>query len=124
LIKKIIAGSMVCLQLIIFWADYITGPLAPFSHFYIVPILISAFFLSSSWAYTQAFMASIAEILVFQQLLDTFKLTPVALDFASNGVIFFTVAFLGRHLRELLDTLAQLASEDGLTKASSEQNFL
>lgn len=73
--------------------------------------------------YSQAFIASIAEILVFQQLLDTFNLTPVALDFVSNAVIFFTIAFLGRHLRDLLDTLAQLASEDGLTKVSSGQYF-
>lgn len=121
--KKRLAALMLCLQLLIFYADYLTGPLVPFSHFYIIPIVTAAFFLGSYWAYFIALLASTSELMVFKQLLVSFNLGPVILDFASNTVIFFTIAFLSRQLSVLLATLEQLASEDTLTKANCGRYF-
>jgi diguanylate cyclase (GGDEF)-like protein len=111
------------LEVLIFWADYVTGPLAPFEHLYIVPILIAAFFLNSKWAYFLTLIATVGGIPVFLKLLDEFDLTPVLLDFVSKGTIFFTIAFLGKRIRELLKNLHCLASEDSLTKANSRRHF-
>ncbi len=121
--KKRLAALMLCLELLIFYADYLTGPLAPFSHFYIIPIIIAAFFLGSRWTYFITFLASIAELMVFQQLLISFNSAPAILDFISNTFIFFTIAILSRELSELLATLDRLASEDTLTKANSGRYF-
>jgi len=121
--KHRLIAFILALEVSIFWADYVTGPLAPFEHLYIVPILIAAFFLNSQWAYFITLMATLGGIPIFLKLLDEFNLTPVLLDFISKGTIFFTIAFLAKRLRELLNKLHGLASVDSLTKANSRRHF-
>lgn len=121
--KKCLIALVLILELLIFWGDYVTGPLAPFTHLYLVPIILAAFFLNPGWAYFFSLMAAIAGIPIFYQLLDVFDLTAVSLNFFSETVIFFTVAFLSTQLRKLLDGFNKHASEDFLTKAYSRWYF-
>lgn len=121
--KKYLAAFALLLDLSLAWADYLTGPLAPFSQLYLIPIFISAFFVNGKWTYFIAFLAVLADIPVFMQLLQTFTLTPVIFDFSSKLITYFTFAYLTLLLKQVLLKLDELASEDSLTKAKSGRFF-
>ena len=121
--KKYIAAFALFLNLLLAWADYLTGPLAPFSQLYLIPIIISALFVSDKWTYFIAFLAVLADIPVFMQLLQTFTLTPVIFDFSSKLITYFAFAYLTLLLKKLLIALDELASEDPLTKSKSMRFF-
>lgn len=121
--RKYLICLVLGLELLIAWADYITGPLAPFAHFYLLPITLAAYFLSAYWTYFVALLATIAGIPVFIQHIGTIQMTPLELDLASKSIIYFFTASLVREVRLLMNTLEALASEDPLTKANSSRYF-
>ena len=112
-----------CLDVLIAWVDYITGPLAPITPFFLLPIILSAFFLNRFWAYFFALVSAIAVIPVVSQLLSSFSLMPIMLGFLSRLIVYLAFAFLGLKFRHLLNELEKLASQDTLTTASSGRFF-
>jgi len=121
--KKYLIALILSLELLIFWGDYVTGPLAPFTFLYLVPIILAAFCLNLQWACFFSLMAAIGGIPVFYQLLDMFEPATVSFNFFSEATIFFTVTFLSTQLKKLLDDFQLHASEDSLTKAHSRWYF-
>lgn len=116
-------GLVLCLELLIAWSDYITGPLAPFAHFYLIPITCSAYFLGKRWTFIITLLAIIASIPVFLQSLKTGQLMPLALELTSKTIIYLFFALLVSEMRKLMDTLEELASVDPLTRANSGRYF-
>ncbi|MCK9608260.1 MAG: GGDEF domain-containing protein [Methylomonas sp.] len=116
--SKTVLGLVFCLEFLIAWGDYITGPLAPFTAFFLLPIILSAFFLRNFWAYFFAVLSAIAVIPVISQLFGTFSLLPIMLGFLSRILVYLAFAFLGVKLRQLVNDLDRLASQDTLTAAS------
>ncbi len=121
--KNVLIIMLLCLELLIGWGDYITGPLNPLAHFYLLPVIIAGFFLKPGWAYFFAFLSAVAGMSALQQLLNEFRLAPVLLSFVSNMVIFFVTAFFSIHLKDAFTILENLANEDVLTKANSRRYF-
>lgn len=121
--KKLLYILLISLELLIFWGDYVTGPLAPFTHFYLVPIIAAGLFLDKRLAYIVTILATALGIPVFQQAVVDY--TPLLLWFNlfSDGSIFFTVLALTIHLKKLLNKLEAQANNDFLTNASSRRFF-
>lgn len=121
--SRTLLGLIFCLELLISWADYVTGPLAPFTPFFLLPIGMAAFFLRSFWAYFFALLSALAFIPVVSQLFETFTLQLVAFWFLSRLIVYWVFAWLGMKLRQLLNDLDRLASQDSLTVASRGRFF-
>jgi diguanylate cyclase (GGDEF)-like protein len=121
--KNVLIILLLCLELLIGWGDYITGPLNPFAHIYLLTIISAGFFLKPGWAYCFGFLSAFLGMPVFQQLFNEFRLAPVLLGFSSNLVIFLVTAFFSIHLKEAFIILENLANEDTLTQANSRRYF-
>lgn len=121
--RRYLISLALCLELLIAWGDYITGPLAPFAHFYLIPITCSAYFLGKRWTFIITLLAIIAGIPVFLQPLKSGQLMPLMLDLTSKTIIYLFFVLLVSEMRKLMDTLKELASEDPLTRANSGRYF-
>jgi diguanylate cyclase (GGDEF)-like protein len=121
--KNILFFLTICFELIIFWGDYVTGPLAPFTHFYLVPIIVAGLFLDKKLAYLVTALATISGVPVFQQPFLIYTPPLLWLNVFSDAAIFFTVLTLTFQLKNLLSRLEEQANTDFLTKASSRRFF-
>jgi len=121
--KLLLLSIIIALQTFIFWLDYITGPLASFTLFYLLPIGLAAVYLRPYWAYLVSLIASVQGIFIFLQLLPVVNLYLILLDFVSKAAIFFLITFLILQLRKLLDDFAEQASTDYLTGTNNRRYF-
>ncbi|MCQ8105092.1 diguanylate cyclase [Methylomonas sp. SURF-2] len=121
--SRILLGLVFCLECLIAWADYLTGPLMPFEFFFLLPIGLAAFFLRSFWAYFFAMLSALAVIPVLSQLFVTSFTPPIVMEFFSRMIVYLVFAWLGVKLRQLLNELDRLASQDSLTAAARGRFF-
>lgn len=121
--KRLFILIVVFLETVIGWLDYMTGPLAPFTHFYLLPIWLSGHFLSGRWAYLMAFFSALAGVPVFAKLVDSFNTLPVLLDFVSGFIVYMVVAYFSTNWRVMLNDLDERATVDALTRSYNRRTF-
>jgi len=122
--KRLLSVLIVGLVLLIFWGDYLVGPLAPFTHFYIIPIIIAALFLDRTSAKLVTILATILGTPFLQQAEANYTPFQLWFNLFSDGTIFFTVLVLTTYLKKLIDELKIQANYDYLTNACSRRFFI
>jgi diguanylate cyclase (GGDEF)-like protein len=121
--KKLLSVLIIGLVFLIFWGDYLVGPLAPFTHFYIVPIMIAGLFLDKTSAIMVTILATIVGTPFLQQAEANYTPFQLWFNLFSDGTIFSTILILAIYLKNVLKELKTQANYDFLTNACSMRFF-
>ena len=110
--------------LLIAGVDYLTGDELSFSIFYLLPVILSAWYVSYAYSYTVSVMSAIAWFLIDHTSGDKYSyfVIPYWNAFVRFG-FFIVVASLIRRLHKALKTLEVLAQQDGLTGIMNARTF-
>lgn len=112
------------LILLIAGVDYLTGDELSFSIFYLLPVILSAWYVSYAYSYTVSVMSAIAWFLIDNTSGEKYSyfVIPYWNAFVRFG-FFIIVASLIRRLHKALKTLEVLAQQDGLTGIMNARTF-
>lgn len=108
---------------IIYYCDYLTGPLIPFTIFYFIPIWLAGSLVSAGWAYLFAALSTLAVLSINLQTYQELHTIGIAWKFMIDAVIFFISARLSFKWTQLLKNLEEQATTDPLTKAKNRRAF-
>lgn len=112
-----------CLLVLVYGCDYITGPLIPFTIFYVILTWIAGSLLSGHWAYAFAILSTLATTSIDLQAVDQVTLVGTAWKAMVNAAIFLVAADLSIGWTQLHKDLQDEASSDPLTGAFNRRAF-
>ena len=112
------------LILMIASVDYLTGDELSFSIFYLLPAILSAWYVNHTYSYIVCVMSAIAWFFIDNISGD--KYSHIAIPYWNAFMrfgFFIVVASLIRRLHQALKTLEVLAQQDGLTSMMNARTF-
>jgi diguanylate cyclase (GGDEF)-like protein len=122
--KKLLSVLIISLVLLIFWGTHLVGPLTPFTHFYIVPIIIAGLFLDITSAFFATILVTVLGTPFLQEAEANFTPFQLWFNLFSDASIFFTILLLTTHLKKVLKELEVQTNYDFLTNACSSRFFI
>jgi diguanylate cyclase (GGDEF)-like protein len=121
--KKLLSVLILSFVFLIYFGDYLIGPLTPFTHFYLIPIIIATLFLDSTSAILVAILSTILATPYLQEAEANYTTLELWFNLFSDGTIFFTVLLLTSNIKKLLKKLDIQANFDLLTNVYSRNFF-
>ena len=120
-------GRLIALLLgllaLIYGCDYLSGPLIPFTIFYIMPIWMAGSLLSGHWAHGFALLCTLATTSIDLEVIEQVHLVGIAWKAMVNGAVFLIAADMSIGWARLHDNLQYEASRDPLTGAFNRRAF-
>ena len=112
------------LEGVVGWMDYLTGPFVSFSAYYLLPIVLVAWYGSNLASYSFALLSGVLRASVISQWPEHHVIPLMAYNTLLLGALFLLVAVLVCRLRQAMHRLDELSTRDDLTKVANRRQFL